>query len=131
MEFAGPVGPAWSLRAGEGQRRLVADVDTVRDLLPRVVSPPLVVTLVAAGAIAVQTWVPPAAGLALAVAVALGLCAPWVALHAERRATSVLAVGRREVASRVLVLFEAAAELLAFGTARSTAARLPKPTPAW
>ncbi|WP_410667265.1 thiol reductant ABC exporter subunit CydD [Amycolatopsis sp. cmx-4-68] len=112
------LGPARGLRAGEGQRRLVADVDTVRDLLPRVVSPPLVVALVAAGAIAVQTWVLPAAGLALAVAVALGLCAPWVALRAERRATSALADGRREVASRVLVLFEAAAELLAFGTAR-------------
>lgn len=111
-------GPAAGLRAGEGQRRLVADVDTVRDLLPRVVSPPLVVALVAAGAIAVQTWVLPAAGLALAAAVAVGLCAPWVALRAERRATTVLADGRREVASRVLVLFEAAAELLAFGTDR-------------
>ncbi|HEY3464307.1 MAG TPA: thiol reductant ABC exporter subunit CydC, partial [Amycolatopsis sp.] len=112
------LGPARGLRAGEGQRRLVADVDTVRDLLPRVVSPPLVVALVAAGAIAVQTWVLPAAGLALAVVVALGLCAPWVALRAERRATSALADGRREVAARVLVLFEAAAELLAYGTAR-------------
>ncbi len=113
------LGPAAGLRAGEGQRRLVADVDTVRDLLPRVVSPPLVVALVAAGAIAVQTWVLPAAGLALAAAVAVGLCAPWVALHAERRATTALADGRREVASRVLVLFEAAAELLAFGTDRA------------
>ncbi|MBE1499504.1 ATP-binding cassette subfamily C protein CydD/ATP-binding cassette subfamily C protein CydCD [Amycolatopsis lexingtonensis] len=112
------LGPARGPRAGEGQRRLVADVDTVRDLLPRVVSPPLVVALVAAGAIAVQTWVLPAAGLTLAAAVALGLCAPWVALRAERRATSALAAGRRDVASRVLVLFEAAAELLAFGTAR-------------
>ncbi|WIV59422.1 thiol reductant ABC exporter subunit CydC [Amycolatopsis nalaikhensis] len=112
------LGPARGLRAGEGQRRLAADVDTVRDLLPRVVSPPLVVALVAAGAIAVQTWVLPAAGLALAVVVALGLCAPWVALRAERRATSALADGRREVAARVLVLFEAAAELLAYGTAR-------------
>ncbi|MGW3999243.1 thiol reductant ABC exporter subunit CydD [Amycolatopsis sp. NPDC004772] len=111
------LGPARSLRAGEGQRRLVGDVDTVRDLLPRVVSPPLVVLLVAAGAIAVQTWVLPAAGLTLAAAVALGLCAPWVALRAERRATSALATGRREVATRVLVIFEAAAELLAFGTA--------------
>ncbi|WP_439385414.1 thiol reductant ABC exporter subunit CydC [Amycolatopsis lexingtonensis] len=112
------LGPAHGPRAGEGQRRLVADVDTVRDLLPRVVSPPLVVALVAAGAIAVQTWVLPAAGLTLAAAVALGLCAPWVALRTERRATSALAAGRRDVASRVLVLFEAAAELLAFGTAR-------------
>ncbi len=113
------LGPARGLRAGEGQRRLVADVDTVRDLLPRVVSPPLVVALVAAGAIAVQTWVLPAAGLTLAAAAALGLCAPWVALRTERRATSALATGRRDVASRVLVLFEAAAELLAFGTARA------------
>ncbi|MFJ9784408.1 ATP-binding cassette domain-containing protein [Amycolatopsis sp. NPDC101161] len=112
------LGPARGLRAGEGQRRLVADVDTVRDLLPRVVSPPLVVALVAAGAIAVQTWVLPAAGLTLLAAVAVGLCAPWVALRAERRATSALADGRREVASRVLVLFEAAAELLAFGKDR-------------
>ncbi|MEV6619581.1 thiol reductant ABC exporter subunit CydC [Amycolatopsis sp. NPDC051106] len=112
------LGPARGLRAGEGQRRLVADVDTVRDLLPRVVSPPLVVALVAAGAIAVQTWVLPAAGLVLAAAVAVGLCAPWVALHAERRATTALADGRREVASRVLVLFEAAAELLAYGKDR-------------
>ncbi|RSD20249.1 thiol reductant ABC exporter subunit CydC [Amycolatopsis eburnea] len=112
------LGPARGPRAGEGQRRLVADVDTVRDLLPRVVSPPLVVALVAAGAIAVQTWVLPAAGLTLAAAVALGLAAPWVALRTERRATSALATGRRDVASRVLVLFEAAAELLAYGTAR-------------
>jgi ATP-binding cassette subfamily C protein CydD/ATP-binding cassette subfamily C protein CydCD len=111
------LGPARSLRAGEGQRRLVADVDTVRDLLPRVVTPPLVVALVAAGAIAVQTSVLPAAGWTLAAAVAVGLCAPWVALRAERRATSALAAGRREVASRVLVIFEAAAELLAFGRA--------------
>ncbi|WP_326956360.1 thiol reductant ABC exporter subunit CydD [Amycolatopsis sp. NBC_01286] len=111
------LGPARSLRAGEGQQRLVADVDTVRDLLPRVVSPPLVVALVAAGAIAVQAWVLPAAGWTLAAAVALGLCAPLVALRAERRATSALATGRRDVATRVLVLFDAAAELLAFGRA--------------
>jgi len=112
------LGPARGLRAGEGQRRLVADVDTVRDLLPRVVSPLVVVALVAAGAIAVQTWVLPSAGLALAAAVTLGLCAPWVALRTERRATSALAAGHRDVATRVLVLFEAAAELLAFGKAR-------------
>ncbi|UOZ09163.1 thiol reductant ABC exporter subunit CydC [Amycolatopsis sp. WQ 127309] len=111
------LGPARSLRAGEGQQRLVADVDTVRDLLPRVVSPPLVVALVAAGAIAVEAWVLPAAGWTLAAAVALGLCAPLVALRAERRATSALATGRRDVATRVLVLFDAAAELLAFGRA--------------
>ena len=111
------LGPARSLRAGEGQRRLVDDVDTVRDLLPRVVSPPLVVAVVLAGAIAVQAWVLPSAGLVLGAAVLIGLCAPLVALRVERRATSALAEGRRDVAGRVLVLFEAAAELIAFGRA--------------
>ncbi|WUL72114.1 thiol reductant ABC exporter subunit CydD [Amycolatopsis sp. NBC_00345] len=111
------LGPARGLGAGEGQRRLVADVDTVRDLLPRVVSPPIVVGLVAVGAIVVQTWVLPSAGLVLAGAVVLGLLAPAVALRVERRATSALAAGRRDVAARVLVLFSSAAEQLAYGTA--------------
>ncbi len=111
------LGPARSLEAGESQRRLVTDVDTVRDLLPRVVSPPIVVGLVAAGAIAVQTMVLPSAGLVLALTVLVGLAAPAVALRLERRATSALAAGRRDVAARVLVLFSSAAELLAYGRA--------------
>ncbi|MFF0144583.1 ATP-binding cassette subfamily C protein CydD/ATP-binding cassette subfamily C protein CydCD [Amycolatopsis sulphurea] len=110
-------GPARSLSAGESQRRLVTDIDTVRDLLPRVVSPPIVVGLVAIGAIAVQTAVLPSAGLVLAVAVLAGLAAPLVAVRVERRATSTLAAGRRDVGAQVLVLFSSAAELLAYGLA--------------
>ncbi|WP_344858115.1 thiol reductant ABC exporter subunit CydD [Amycolatopsis ultiminotia] len=110
-------GPARSLEAGESQRRLVTDVDTVRDLLPRVVSPPIVVGLSAIGAIAVQTVVLPSAGLVLALAVLVGLAAPVVALRVERRATSALAAGRRDVGAQVLVLFSSAAELLAYGAA--------------
>lgn len=113
------LGPARGLEAGESQRRLVTDVDTVWDLLPRVVSPPIVVGLVAAGAIAVQTMVLPSAGLVLALTVLVGLVAPAVALRLERRATSALAAGRRDVAARVLVLFSSAAELLAYGRAAS------------
>ncbi|MYW97058.1 thiol reductant ABC exporter subunit CydD [Amycolatopsis rubida] len=113
------LGPARSLEAGESQRRLVTDVDTVRDLLPRVVSPPIVVGLVAAGAIAVQTLVLQSAGLVLALTVLVGLAAPAVALRLERRATSALAAGRRDVAAQVLVLFSSAAELLAYGRAAS------------
>ncbi|MDQ0378038.1 ATP-binding cassette subfamily C protein CydD/ATP-binding cassette subfamily C protein CydCD [Amycolatopsis thermophila] len=112
------LGPARALglRSGEGQRRLVADVDTVRDLLPRVVTPPLIAVLVLAGAIAVQTILLPAAGLVLAVAVLVGaVAAPAVALRLERRATATLASGRRTVSAHVLGLFDAAAELIAFG----------------
>lgn len=111
------LGPARALAAGEGQRRLVTDVDTIRDLLPRVVSPPVVVGLVAVGAITVQTVVLPSAGLLLAAAVVVGLVAPRLALLAERHATAALAAGRRDVAARVLVLFTSAAELIAYGTA--------------
>jgi ATP-binding cassette subfamily C protein CydCD len=110
------VGPARASQAGEAQRRLVGDVDTVRDLLPRTVSPPLIAALVALGAVAVQASFLPAAGVVLAVAVLLGgVVAPLLALRLERRATSALAAGRRSVSAQVLGLFESAAELIAFG----------------
>ncbi len=114
------LGPAHSLRHGESQRRLVADVDTVRDLLPRVLTPPLVAGTVLIAAVVVQTAVLPAAGLVLAVAVLLGAVgAPLLALHLARRATAALADGRRAVAAKVLALFESAAELLAFDRYRA------------
>ncbi|WP_091506958.1 thiol reductant ABC exporter subunit CydD [Amycolatopsis sacchari] len=114
------LGPAHSLRHGESQRRLVADVDTVRDLLPRVLTPPLVAGTVLVAAVVVQTAVLPAAGLVLAVAVLLGaIGAPLLALHLARRATAALADGRRAVTAKVLALFESAAELLAFDRYRA------------
>ncbi|HVV13538.1 thiol reductant ABC exporter subunit CydD [Amycolatopsis sp.] len=112
------LGPARTLglRQGEGQRRLVADVDTVRDLLPRVLTPPVIAGVVLVCAVVVQTVVLPGAGLALAVAVLIAaIGGPLLTLRLERRATSVLAAGRRTVTAQVLELFEGAAELLAFG----------------
>lgn len=111
-------GPVRAARLGgaDGLRRLVADVDTVRDLVPRVLTPPLVALLVAAGAVAVQTALLPAAGLALCVAlVVAGLAGPVLGLLAERRATRQLATGRRAVAAAVLGLLDAAADLIATG----------------
>ncbi|HKS48108.1 MAG TPA: thiol reductant ABC exporter subunit CydD [Amycolatopsis sp.] len=121
------IGPARALglRDGEGQRRLVADVDTVRDLLPRVVTPPLVAGAVLVSAVVVQTVLLPSAGLVLFGAVLSGaLGGPLLALRLERRATSALASGRRDVSAKVLALFSVAAELLAFGAYRSRRAEL-------
>ncbi|WP_410664354.1 thiol reductant ABC exporter subunit CydC [Amycolatopsis sp. lyj-84] len=118
------LGPARALRAGEEQRRLVGDTDTVRDLLPRVITPLIVVALVAAGAVAVQAAVLPEAGLALAAAVLVSAFAPLLALRAERRATSALAAGRRSVSAQVLSLVEAAAESIAYGTAKERRRRI-------
>ncbi len=97
-------------------RRLTTDLDTVRDLTPRVLLPPLVAALVCVAAVAVQFAILPAAGLALAVAVALaGLGAPAAAVALDRRATRALAEGRRRVADKVLTLLDAAPDLIAFG----------------
>jgi thiol reductant ABC exporter CydD subunit len=96
--------------------RLTTDLDTVRDLTPRVLLPPMVAALVCVVAVAVQSAILPAAGLALAIAVAAaGWGAPAVALAVDRRATRALAAGRRRVTGKVLTLLDAAPDLIAFG----------------
>ncbi|MPZ80742.1 MAG: thiol reductant ABC exporter subunit CydD [Actinophytocola sp.] len=95
---------------------LVHDIDTVRDLTPRVLTPPLVAALVCVAAVLVQLVILPAAAFTLVIAVAAaGLGAPAVALALDRRAGSRLATGRRRIATRTLTLLDAAAELIAFG----------------
>jgi thiol reductant ABC exporter CydD subunit/thiol reductant ABC exporter CydC subunit len=118
------IGPAESPRA-DGLRRLVADVDAVRDLVPRVLTPPLIAVLVSAGAVALQTVLLPAAGAALCVGLLVaGLAGPFAGLVAERRATRVLAAGRRQVAGAVLGLLDAAPDLIATGAHRVRRAEL-------
>jgi ATP-binding cassette, subfamily C, bacterial CydCD len=119
------LGPVRAARLADGQRRLVADVDTVRDLVPRVLTPPLTALLVAAGAVALDTALYPPAGLVLCVALLVaGLAGPLAGLAAERRATRILAGGRRDVAGAVLGLLDAAADLLATGAHRPRRAEL-------
>ncbi|WNV91545.1 thiol reductant ABC exporter subunit CydD [Umezawaea sp. Da 62-37] len=97
-------------------QRLVDDTDTVRDLVPRVLLPPIVAAGVGAGAVLLFTLILPAAGLALAVALLVGgLAAPAVAVAVERRASTVLARGRRELGAEVFTLLDAAPDLISFG----------------
>ncbi|MCE6996948.1 thiol reductant ABC exporter subunit CydD [Saccharothrix sp. S26] len=105
------------LRPGRAElTRLVDDVDTVRDLVPRVLQPPLVAVGVSVAAVVLFAVIQPMAGLALAVALAVGgTLAPVVAVLTERRATAVLARGRRQVSEQVLTLLTAAPDLIAFG----------------
>ncbi|MER5394446.1 thiol reductant ABC exporter subunit CydD [Saccharopolyspora sp. NPDC002686] len=111
----GPVRSA-GLRRGEGVARLVDDVDAVRDLVPRVIFPPMVAVVVMIGAVVVQALVLPEAGLLLAVVLLVAcIASPLAAVAAERRATTAVAEGRRKVSARVLGLLDGAAELLAFG----------------
>ncbi|MFC6088281.1 thiol reductant ABC exporter subunit CydC [Saccharothrix lopnurensis] len=114
------------LRPGRADlTRLVDDVDTVRDLVPRVLQPPLVAVGTAAAAVLLFALIEPRAGVALAVALLVGgTLAPAVAVLTERRATAVLARGRREVSERVLTLLTAAPDLIAFGADRAVRAEL-------
>ncbi|WP_415830278.1 thiol reductant ABC exporter subunit CydD, partial [Kibdelosporangium persicum] len=112
------LGPARTagLARGEGLQRLVDDVDTVRDLTPRVLVPPIIAAVVCTVAVAVQAILSLPAGLVLAGAVLVGgVGAPLLARFLERRATTALADGRRGIAAGVLALLEAAPELIAFG----------------
>ncbi|MEU4801378.1 thiol reductant ABC exporter subunit CydD [Actinosynnema sp. NPDC023587] len=114
------------LRPGRAElTRLVDDVDAVRDLVPRVVQPPLVAAGVGAAAVVLFALVSPWAGLALAVALVVGgTLAPVVAVAVERRASAVLARGRRRVSEDVLTLLTAAPDLIAFGADRKARAAL-------
>jgi ATP-binding cassette subfamily C protein CydCD len=121
------LGPARTagLARGEGVRRLVDDVDTIRDLTPRVLVPPIVAAVVCVVAVGVQTVILPTAGLVLLAAVLVGgVGAPLIAKVLERRATTALAEGRRQVATGVLTLLEAAPELIAFGAQQQRRAEL-------
>ncbi len=109
----------------EGTERLAHDVDTVRDLTPRVLLPPAVALLVSVAAVAVQLVVLPPAAVALVIAVAAaGLGAPAVALAVDRHAAAALADGRRRLNSKVFALFDTVAELLAFGADAKARAEL-------
>ncbi|MEV0677110.1 thiol reductant ABC exporter subunit CydD [Actinosynnema sp. NPDC050436] len=114
------------LRPGRAElTRLVDDVDTVRDLVPRVLQPPLVAAGVGAAAVVLFALISPWAGVALAVALVVGgTLAPVVAVVAERRASTVLARGRRRVSEDVLTLLTAAPDLIAFGADRRARAAL-------
>ncbi|HEX3786881.1 MAG TPA: thiol reductant ABC exporter subunit CydD [Pseudonocardiaceae bacterium] len=121
------LGPARTaeLRRTDGLRRLVDDTDRVRDLVPRVLQPPLAALLVGLAAVAVQAVILPTAGLLLAVALLVaGVAGPVLGLAAERRASTALAEGRRAVGGAVLDLLDTAAELIAVGAHRGRRADL-------
>lgn len=121
------LGPARTaeLTRGEGLRRLVDDVDAVRDFTPRVKIPPIVAAAVCVMAVTIQTVIEPVAGLSLAAAALIGgIGAPVLGRALERRATAKLAEERRAVAEKVLTLLEALPELIAFGAHREKLAEL-------
>jgi thiol reductant ABC exporter CydC subunit len=107
-------------RSGDLLARVVQDVDSLQDLIIRVVPPFAVATVAGSGTVAVMWWLLPAAGLILAVALIIAATVvPWLTGVLARRGERRFADSRGDLAVSVVDLIDGAPELVAFGAARS------------
>lgn len=113
------------LRGDIALRRLVGDVDDVRDLAPRVVLPPLVALVVAVAAVVALLLISPHAGLIACLGlVCMLVFAPAITLWADRRASRARLRIRSAVLQRVTSLLAARADLRAGGVAERAVERV-------
>ncbi|MFJ5957950.1 thiol reductant ABC exporter subunit CydD [Paenarthrobacter sp. NPDC092416] len=113
------------LQGGNVLGTIVDDVDTLRDLLPRVVLPPLTAVGVAGAALIATAVVLPAAVPGVVAAAVLGLVvAPLVAVTADRNAAKAEQELRSVVLRDVASALDARAELSANGVAAPVLATL-------
>ena len=124
LEAVAPAGlPVF--RRGDLVARFVDDVDSLQDVVLRVLQPFLVATLVGAGTVAVLWWFLPQAGLVLLIALLLSATAlPWLTGRLARREESRQAVVRGELTASVVDLVEGAPELLVMGAVGGQLARI-------
>jgi ATP-binding cassette subfamily C protein CydC len=116
---------ALASRSGDLLSRFVADVDTLKDLHPRVVIPGLLAVLVVIGA-ALAAWVIlPAAGLAVLLALTLAaVLLPWLSASVSARAARRQAPARARLTSELVEGIDGAAELALAGRAGEHVQRL-------
>ena len=109
-----------SFRPGDLLARMVQDVDTMQDLVLRVVPPFGIALVVGVSTVVLLWWMLPAAAVILAVSLLLAATVvPWLtALLARRRETRFAAV-RGDLGAAMVDLTEGAAELIAFGAAEA------------
>lgn len=106
------------LQGGNVLGTVIDDVDTVRDLLPRVVLPPVTALAVAGSSLLATALVAPAALPAVAAAAALSLLvAPAAALWGDRRSAIAEQSLRAGVLRRTSAALDARVELHANGVA--------------
>jgi ATP-binding cassette subfamily C protein CydCD len=108
-------------RGGGALRTLIADVDDVRDLVPRVVLPPVIAVLVGIAAVVTLFLIHPSAGWTALVAL---VPASALALAVDRRAGVVRVDARGRVLSGVEALLAARDDLAPDGAWRAPAERL-------
>ena len=124
LERLAPAGLA-DQRSGDLLSRLVADVDGLVDLWPRVVVPIAIAIVVGAATVLVIAALVPPAGIALAVTLlAAAVGAPLAGWIVARRAEARVAPARGALSGAALDLLRAAPELVAAGTDRRELSRL-------
>ena len=121
LERLAPLGlPAFG--SGELLARLVGDIDSLQDLMLRVLPPFAIALLVGAATVGLVWWMLPAAGLILLVALLVaGTLVPWLTGTLAARTEARQAAARGELTASVVDLIEGAPELAVYG---ATAAQL-------
>jgi ATP-binding cassette subfamily C protein CydC len=121
LERLAPLGlPAF--RSGELLARLVHDVDSLQELLLRVLPAFAIALAVGAATVGLVWWMLPLAGLILLAALLLaGVLVPWLTGALAARAETRQAAARGELTASVVDLLEGAPELIVNG---ATAAQL-------
>ncbi len=103
-------------RRGDLVSRVVDDVDSLQDVVLRVIQPFAVACLVGAGTVAVVWMLLPGAGAVLLVALVVSATAvPWLTGRLARREESKQASARGELGAAVVDLIEGAPELTVMG----------------
>ncbi len=115
LERLAPLGtPAFA--SGDLLARLVHDVDSLQDLLLRVVPPFAIAVLVGAATVALMWLMLPAAGVILLAALLLaGVLVPWLTGRLAARGELRQASARAELTASVVDLIEGAPELAVNG----------------
>lgn len=115
LESLGPAGlPAF--RSGDLLARFVHDVDSLQDLLVRVIPPFAIAILVGGATVLLMWWILPGAGIVLLVALALaGTLLPWLTGRLARVTEAKQAAARGELTAAVVDLVRGAPELVAYG----------------
>jgi ATP-binding cassette subfamily C protein CydC len=107
-----------SFRRGDLLARMVQDVDSLQDLVLRVVPPFGIALVVGISTVVLLWWMLPAAGMILAVALVLAATVlPWLTGLLARRREARFAAARGELGASMVDLTEGSAELIAFGAA--------------
>jgi len=124
IEELAPAGlPAFS--RGDLLARMVGDVDSLQDLLLRVIPPYATALLVGIGTVAGMWWILPAAGATTLVALLLAATAvPWLTGRLARRAARREALLKGALTNSFVDLIEGAAELTVFGATAAEVERV-------